>query len=101
MSLLTTAAILIASNMCLRGGEQVDVSPYVSRAANAIELKVVVKSATGMLVIYSPGYGKQPALFTEKISFGSIQIAEPILCIKAVGGPFEFNMELQGVEEAD
>jgi hypothetical protein len=100
MNLLTTAAILIASNMCLRGGEPVDVSPYISRAANAIELRVVVKSATGVLVIYSPGYEEQPARFTEKTSFGSIPIAEPILCIKAIGGPFEFYMEVQGVEEA-
>jgi hypothetical protein len=100
MSVLTTAAILIAANMCLRGGEQVDVSPYISRAANAIELKVVVKSATGALVIYSSGHEEQPALFIEKISFGSIPIAEPILCIKAVGGPFEFDMQVEGVEEA-
>jgi len=100
MSLLTIAAILIASNMCLKGGEQVDVSRYVSRTANAIELTVVVKSATGALIVYSPGYEEQPALFTEKISFGSIPIAEPILCIKAVGGPFEFDMEAQGVEDA-
>ena len=100
MSLLTTAAILIASNMCLRGGEQVDVSPYVSRTANMIELKVVVKSSTGALIVYSPGYEEQPALFTEKASFGSIPIAEPILCIKAIGGPFEFDIEVQGLEEA-
>ena len=100
MSLLTTAAILIASNMCLRGGEQVDVSSYVSRTANVLELKVVVKSSTGALIVYSPGYEEQPALFTEKASFGSIPIAEPILCIKAIGGPFEFDIEVQGLEEA-
>ena len=100
MSLLTAAAILIASNMCLRGGEQVDVSPYISRAANAVELKVIVKSATGALVVYSPGYEDQPALFTEKVSFGSIPIAEPVLCIKAVGGAFEFDMTVQGIEDA-
>ena len=86
--------------MCLRGGEQVDVSSYVSRAATVLELKVVVKSSTGALIVYSPGYEEQPALFTEKALFGSIPIAEPILCIKAIGGPFEFDIEVQGVEEA-
>ena len=100
MSLVMMAAVLIASNMCLHGGEQVDVSPYISRTANVVELKVVVKSATGALIVYSPGYEEQPALFTERISFGSIPIAEPILCIRAAGGPFEFDMQVEGVDDA-
>jgi hypothetical protein len=100
MSLLTVAAILIASNMCLHGVEQVDVSRYISRTASSIELKVVMKSAIGALIVYSPGYEDQPARFTEEKSFGSIPIAEPILCIKAIGGPFEFDMQVQAVEEA-
>ncbi len=53
MSLLAVAAILIASNMCLHGGEQVYVSRYVSRTASSIELKVVMKSAIGALIVYS------------------------------------------------
>jgi hypothetical protein len=95
-----TTAILVAANMCLQGGQQVDVSRYISRTANAVELRVVLKPATGTLIVYSPGYEDQPARFAGEISFGSIPIAEPVLCIKAIGGSFEFDMEIQGLEEA-
>jgi hypothetical protein len=97
---ITATAILIAANMCLQGGQQVDVSRYVSRTADAVELKVTLRPSTGVLIVYSPGFEEQPARFTNETSFGSIPIAEPILCIKAIGGPFEFDMDVQGVEEA-
>jgi hypothetical protein len=99
MSLLATAAILAAANMCLQGGEQVDVSRWVPRAASAVEVKVAMTSVEGALFVYSPGYEDQPARFTREKPFGSIPIAEPILCIKAIGGPFEFEMEVLGVDE--
>jgi len=41
------AVILIAAGMCLQGGEQVDVSRYVSATARLLELKVTLKPANG------------------------------------------------------
>jgi hypothetical protein len=93
-------AVLVAANMCLQGGQQLDVSPYISRTATAVELRVALKPANATLIIYSPGYEEQPARFTGGESFGSIPIAEPILCIKAIGGPLEFEIDVQGLEEA-
>jgi hypothetical protein len=100
MSLLVTAATLVAANMCLQGGEQADVSRWVPRTANAVEIKVVMTAADVVLLVYSPGYEDQPARFTREKPFGSIPIAEPILCIKGLGGPFEFEMEVLGVDDA-
>jgi hypothetical protein len=93
-------AVLVAANMCLQGGQQVDVSRYISRTATAVELRIALKPATATLIIYSPGYEEQAARFTGEESFGSIPIAEPILCIKAIGGPLEFEIDVQGLEEA-
>ena len=87
-------AILIVANMCLQGGEQADLSQYVAPTANSVELKVTLEPATGTLVIYSPGFEEQQARFTGAEAFGSVPIAEPVLCIKAIGGPFEFNIEI-------
>jgi hypothetical protein len=53
------ATILIAANMGLQGGEQVDVSRYVEPTASCLQL------ATGMLLVYSPGYEEQQARFTD------------------------------------
>ena len=52
---LTATAISVAANMCLQGGEQVDVSRYISRTATMVELRVALTSATATLIIYSPG----------------------------------------------
>jgi hypothetical protein len=87
-------AILVAANMCLQGGAQIDISKFVAPTEIAVELKVTLTSATGALVVYSPGYEAQQARFTQRESFGLIPFAEPILCVKAIGGPFEFNIEV-------
>jgi len=84
--------------MCLQGGEQIDVSRYVGSSANWLELKVTLQPATGMLVVYSPGYEEQQAQFTDPRSSALIPFAEPILCVKAVGGPFEFDIEVTPVD---
>ena len=95
------AEILIAASMCLQGGEQVDVSQYVSPAARVLELKVTLKPASGTLVIYSPGYEDQQAKFTQELSFGWIPFAEPVLCIRSIGGTFEFNIDIVSIEDLD
>ena len=95
------ATILVAANMCLQGGEQVDISRYVDPAASFLELKVTLERATGTLVVYSPGYEAQRARFTDPESSALIPVAEPILCVAAIGGPFEFKIEVMPVESAD
>jgi hypothetical protein len=95
------ATILIAANMCLQGGEQVDVSRYVEPTAIWLELKVTLQPATGMLVVYSPGYEEQQARFTDPESSALLPFAEPILCVKAIGGPFDFNIDVMPVEGAE
>jgi hypothetical protein len=64
----------------------------------AVELEVTLTSAAGALVVYSPGYETQRARFTTQNSFGVIPFAEPILCVKTIGDPFEFNIEVMPVE---
>ncbi|HEY7245138.1 MAG TPA: hypothetical protein VH678_14805 [Xanthobacteraceae bacterium] len=95
------AIILVAGNMCLFGGEQIDVSGYVPRTASTLELKVILSSATGTLLFYSPGYENELAQFDKEHSFGVIPIAEPVLCVKAVWGPFEFNIDIMPAEDAE
>jgi len=94
--MLTT--ILIAANLCLQGGEQVDISRYVDPAASRLELKVTMKPATGTLVIYSPGYEDRPARMSGAESVAWIPFAQPVLCLKAVGGPFDFNIEIMPID---
>jgi hypothetical protein len=48
-----------------------------SNFIEAVELKVTLMSATGALVVYSPGYEAQRARFTQQESFGLIPFAEP------------------------
>lgn len=95
------AATLIAASICLQGGEQVDVSRYVAPTASVLQLKVSLRPASGTVVVYSPRYEDQQARFTEEGAFGRIPFAEPILCVKAIGGPFEFNIEVVAVENVD
>jgi hypothetical protein len=94
-------AIAVAANMCLQGGEQVDISKFVAPNATMVELRVKVKSPTGALLVYSPGYEAQPARFTEQASFGMVPIAEPVLCLKGVGGPFDFDITVLPTEYDD
>jgi hypothetical protein len=95
------ATVLIAANMCLQGGQPVDVSRYVDPAASFLELKVTLEHATGTLVVYSPGYEEQRARFTDPESSALIPFAEPVLCVAAIGGPFEFKIEVMPVESGD
>ena len=95
------AVMLVAAGMCLQGGEQVDVSQYVSATARLLELKVTLAPANGTLVVYSPGYEEQRAQFSEELSFGRIPFAEPVLCIRSIGGPFEFNIDIVSIEDLD
>jgi len=73
-------------------GEQVDISRYVS---------ATLAPANGTLVVYSPGYEEQRAQFSEELSFGRIPFAEPVLCIRSIGGPFEFNIDIISIEDLD
>ena len=95
------AVILITAGMCLQGGEQVDVSRYVSATARLLELKVTLNPANGTVVVYSPGYEEQQVQFSQELSFGWIPFAEPVLCIRSIGGPFEFNIDISPIEDAD
>jgi hypothetical protein len=82
-------------------GEQVDVSRYVAGTARLLELKVTLKPANGTVVVYSPGYEAQQVEFSQELSFGWIPFAEPVLCIRSIGGPFEFNIDISPIEDAD
>lgn len=93
--------ILIVANPSLQGGEALDISRYVAPAAKWPELKVILKPATSTLVIYSPGYEDRQVRFTGKKRFGWIQIAKPVLCIKAIRGPFEFNIQIRAARVAN
>jgi hypothetical protein len=93
--------IVAAATMCLQGGEQVNLSGHIPPTARLLELKVALKPATGTLVIYSPGYEEQQARFTQEHSFGWIPFAEPVLCVKSIGGPFEFNIDVVPIEDAE
>jgi hypothetical protein len=95
------ATVLIAANMCLQGGELVDISRYVDPAASFLGLKVTLEHATGTLVVYSPGYEEQRTRFTDPESSALIPFAEPVLCVAAIGGPFEFKIEVMPVESGD
>jgi hypothetical protein len=95
------AVMVAAATMCLQGGEQVNVSGHIPSTARLLELKVTLKPATGTLVIYSPGYEDQQARFTQEHSFGWIPFAEPVLCVKPIGGPFEFEIDIVPIEDAE
>jgi hypothetical protein len=74
----------------------------VAPSATSVELRVTLTSATGTLLVYSPGYEAEEARFTKQATFGLVQFAEPILCVKALVGPFEFNnLEILPVEYED
>lgn len=94
-------AIMIAATMCLQGGQLVNVSQYVPPTAGLLRLKVTLKPANGVLVVYSPGYEELRVRFTQEQSFGWVPVAEPVLCIKAVGGPFEFTIDIAPTQDGE
>ena len=95
------AELLIVASMCLQGAEQVDVSTVRFFHCELARTESHLELANGILVIYSPGYEEQQARFSQAQSFGWIPFAEPILCIKAIGGPFEFNIDIMSIEGED
>lgn len=95
------AELLIVASMCLQGGEQVDVSTVRFFHCELARTESHLELANGILVIYSPGYEEQQARFSQAQSFGWMSFAEPILCIKLIGGPFEFNIDILPIEAAD
>ena len=56
--------------------------------------------ATGTLVVYSPGYEDRPARMSGAESVAWIPFAQPVLCLKAIGGPFDFNIEIMPIDDA-
>jgi hypothetical protein len=59
------ATVLIAANMCLQGGERIDISRYVDPTASLWKPKVTMERTSGTLVVYSPGYEEQQARFSD------------------------------------
>ena len=95
------ATVLIAANMCLQGGERIDISRYVDPTASLLELKVTLERTTGTLVVYSPGYEEQQARFSNTEPSALTPFSEPVLCVAAIGGPFEFKIEVMPLDNAD
>jgi hypothetical protein len=91
------ATILIAANMC-KAASRWTFRNTLNRVQTGSNSGVTLEPATGMLVIYSPGYEEQQAQFMERRSSAVIPFAERILCVKAIGGPFDFNIEVMPVE---
>jgi hypothetical protein len=89
--------VLAAVSMCLQGGEQIDISKYVLPTTRLIELEVVMKPTGGELIIYSPGHEDKEARFSQDDSYSTIPISVAILCIKAVGGPFDFDVHVVAI----
>jgi hypothetical protein len=69
--------------------------------ASLLELKVTLERTTGTLVVYSPGYEEQQARFSDPESSALMPFSEPVLCVAAIGGPFEFKIEVMPVESVD
>ena len=63
--------------------------------------KSPLKPANGTVVVYSPGYEEQQVEFSQELSFGWMPFADPVLCIRSIGGPFEFNIDISPIEDAD
>jgi hypothetical protein len=66
-----------------------------------LEVKVTLKPANGVLVVYSPGYEDQQVRFAQEQSFGWVPFVEPVLCIKAIGGPFEFTIDIVPLQDGE
>jgi hypothetical protein len=90
-------ASLLAANVCLLGGTAIDVSNYKSPTDNVIELTVTLKSTRGRIIIYSPGSENKQVRFSSRRSNALLSLSAPTLCIKALGGPFEFDMQIRPI----
>jgi hypothetical protein len=88
------AEILLVASICLQGNQQIDISQYVSSTTRFLEVRVSFKPAKGALIIYSPGHEDKKVRLTPANPRGWLAIAQPVLCVKAVGGPFEFDMKI-------
>jgi hypothetical protein len=75
---LMMPAIMIAAMMCLQGDEQ---------------------AVFAICSCHRRAVGK--VRFTQERSFGWVPFAEPALCIKAVGGPFEFTIDIVPMQEGE
>ena len=69
--------------------------------ASLLELKVTLERTTGTLVVYSPGYEEQQARFFDPEPSALIPFSEPVLCVAAIGDPFEFKIEVMPLDNAD
>jgi hypothetical protein len=87
--------LLLVASTCLNGGERIDISRHIAPTAKIVELEVTLDPAGSVLIVYSPGYEDKAVRFTGRESRGWVQIAEPVLCIKAIRGPFEFNIQIR------
>ena len=97
---MITLAVFAAS-VCLLGGEKVDLSQRIDPTARAIELKATLSSTEGTLIIYSPGRESKQIELTSVKSIGRLSISEAILCVKATGGPFDFDIEAKPIPSID
>lgn len=88
------AEILLAASLCLQGNQQIDISQYVSSTTRFLEVRVSFKPARGAVIIYSPGFEDKKVRLTPKNPRGWITIRQPVLCVKAAGGPFDFEMQI-------
>ena len=89
--------VLLATNLCSMGGEQVDLSPHMAPTVSAIELKAIMNTTKGTLIIYSPGREDRQITLTSTKSIGRLSISKLILCVKATGGPFDFDIEAKPI----
>jgi len=89
--------LLVSLATCLQGGEQLDLSQYIVPTVHQVQVRVVLKPAGGTLIIYSPGHEDHEARFSEAESLATIPINGSILCVRATGGPFDFDVQLVAV----
>src|SRR5262249_18300234 len=91
--------LLVSLATCQHGGEQIDLSKYVVPDAHQVQLRVVLRPTGGTLIIYSPGHEDHEARFSEADSLATIPINGSMLCVRAIGGPFDFDMQVMAVEK--
>jgi hypothetical protein len=94
-------AILIVGSLCLLGGEEVDLSRLIAPTVSTIELQASVKSEKGKLIIYSPGHEHTQIHLTAEKTTARLSISKPILCVKATGGPFDFDLAAKPILSID
>ena len=95
------AIAVLAPNLCVLGGEQIDLSSNIDSTVSAIKLKVTLSTIKGALTVYSPGRESKQIELTSVKSIGRLSISKPILCVKATGGPFDFGIEAKPIPSID